>query len=91
MKRGILIAGILVVTQLPWDTAAALTVNIGNDHDRQVERREERRREERARERDRDERRRDGRRLHHDHDSDDFHRVLKRVIRDENPPHTRRR
>ena len=81
MKARIIIPAVLAVALLPWETAAALTINLGNDRDRQAERREER-----ARERDREERRRDGRRVYRDRKENEFHRVLKRVTRDEDPP-----
>ncbi len=86
MKARIIIPAVLAVALLPWETAAALTINLGNDRDRQAERREER-----ARERDREERRRDGRRVYRDRKENEFHRVLKRVTRDEDPPRRYRR
>ena len=90
MKAKIIIPAVLAVALLPWETAAALTINLGNDRDRQAERREERARE-RERERDREERRRDGRRVYRDRKENEFHRVLKRVTRDEDPPRRYRR
>ena len=80
------ILALALVFTLSWDSATALTINLGDNHDRSVERR----RDERAREAYRDEHRRDGRRMHRDDNHNSIRRFFKRVDRSDTR-HRRRR